>query len=158
MNVRYEGAERPDLARPKRSVPEAMLRGAKLRCPSCGEGKLFSAYLKAVNTCSNCKEAMHHHRADDAPPYFTITIVGHIIIPALLAVEVAFKPAIWIHMTLWIPLTIILSLVLLPPIKGALIGLQWALYMHGFDPETQDDLPEADPAASLQPQTSHKGS
>ncbi|NVK33224.1 MAG: DUF983 domain-containing protein [Rhodobacteraceae bacterium] len=136
-------------AKPQRGVTDAMLNGLKLKCPACGVGKLFSAYLKSTPHCDNCNEALHHHRADDAPPYFTITIVGHIIIPALLAVETAFRPELWIHMSLWVPLTVVLSLAFLPPVKGALIGLQWALFMHGFDPETQTELPETDPAASL---------
>ncbi|MCV0428889.1 MAG: DUF983 domain-containing protein [Roseibium sp.] len=120
---------------------QAMLRGAFNKCMNCGRGRVFNGFLKNNHACSVCGEEFHHHRADDAPPYFTITIVGHIIIPALLVVEVLWRPAIWIHMSLWLPLTILLSLGLMRPIKGALIGLQWALYMHGFDPDAEDDLP-----------------
>ncbi len=57
--------------------------------------------------------------------------------------EVLWRPAIWIHMSIWVPLTIILSLGLMRPVKGALVGLQWALYMHGFDPDAEDDFPLA---------------
>lgn len=155
MNVQYN-TEQPhqqdeyDAARPARKVLRSMLRGFFNRCPSCGKGKLFKSYLTTFHTCDKCGENIHHHRADDAPPYFTITIVGHIIIPALLAVELLYRPAIWIHMTLWLPLTIILSLGFLRPVKGAIVGLQWALYMHGFDPDAVEDLPEPDPAANFQ--------
>lgn len=121
--------------KPQRSVLQAMLRGARGRCPNCGEGRLFAAYLKVAESCPHCGEALHHHRADDAPPYFTIFIVGHIVVPLLLAVEVAYRPDIWLHALIWGPLTIALSLLLLPPIKGAVVGLQWANYMHGFDPD-----------------------
>ena len=146
MTVRYEVNKDIDVPesvpdKPRRPVIQAMLRGAFNRCMKCGRGHLFNGFLKNNTTCSVCGEEFHHHRADDAPPYFTITIVGHIIIPALLVVEVLWRPAIWIHMTLWLPLTVLLSLGLMRPIKGALIGLQWALYMHGFDPDAEDDLP-----------------
>ncbi|MCS0505263.1 DUF983 domain-containing protein [Ancylobacter mangrovi] len=126
---------------PYRPVGTALSRGLHMRCPACGEGKLFHAYLKVNERCPSCGEALWHHRADDAPPYMVITIVGHIVVPLLLAVEMALHPAIWIHMALWLPLTLILSLALLPAVKGALIGYQWALHMHGFDPSD----PEHDP-------------
>jgi uncharacterized protein (DUF983 family) len=153
MNVTYTSstgevqASGTEKNRPARKVMQAMTRGLLNRCPACGKGKLFQGYLTTVHACSACGEEIHHHRADDAPPYFTITIVGHIIVPGLLTVEVLYHPALWIHMVLWLPLTIILSLGLLRPIKGALVGLQWALYMHGFDPEVSEDHPEPDPAA-----------
>ncbi|MHA7773167.1 DUF983 domain-containing protein [Roseibium sp. M-1] len=146
MTVRYElheSLKAPEAApvKPRRNVLPAVLRGAGNRCMNCGEGRIFDGYLNTCHACSKCGEAFHHHRADDAPPYFTITIVGHIIVPGMLAVEVFWHPELWIHMSLWVPLTLLLSLGLLRPIKGALIGLQWALYMHGFDPEAEDDIP-----------------
>ena len=74
-----------------------------------------------------------HHRADDAPPYFTIVIVGHIVVPLLMTVELTYAPPLWLHLLLWLPLTAILSLALLPCVKGAIVGLQWAHRMHGFE-------------------------
>jgi uncharacterized protein (DUF983 family) len=123
-----------------RSVFNSILRGLSLRCPACGKGRLFRRYLKVADHCPSCSEALHHHRADDAPPYFTIAIVGHIVVGLLLAVEIAYRPPLWLHAAIWLPLTVILALLLLPPIKGALVGLQWALLMHGFDPEHKDEF------------------
>jgi uncharacterized protein (DUF983 family) len=128
-----------DGEKPKRPVFQAMWRGALGRCPSCGKGRLFGRYLKVADECPHCAEALHHQRADDAPPYFTIFAVGHIIVPLMLAFEVAFKPAIWLHTVIWGPVTIALCLALLPVIKGAIVGLQWALYMHGFDPDSEEN-------------------
>jgi len=125
--------------KPKRDVFPAMWRGARGLCPRCGKGRLFERYLKVADQCPHCREALHHHRADDAPPYFTIFLAGHIIVPLMLAFEVAFHPALWVHMLVWVPTTIALCLTLLPVIKGAIVGLQWALYMHGFDPQADDD-------------------
>lgn len=123
-----------------RRVWPAMRRGLFGKCPSCGEGRLFRAYLKVEDECASCGQELHHHRADDAPPYFTIFISGHIIIPLMILVERFWAPALWIHMALWLPLTVILCMALLPPIKGALVGLQWALRMHGFAGEDDDPV------------------
>ncbi|TSJ61691.1 DUF983 domain-containing protein [Starkeya sp. 3C] len=126
---------------PARPIGPAISNGFRMRCPACGKGALFSSYLKVNEHCPSCGEELWHHRADDAPPYMVITIVGHIVVPLLLTVEMAMHPALWIHLSIWLPLTLILSIVLLPPVKGALIGFQWAMRMHGFDPTD----PERDP-------------
>jgi uncharacterized protein (DUF983 family) len=133
---RTEGMELPE-----RDVWGAMLRGWRGRCPNCGQGSLFRAFLKVADHCPVCHEAFHHQRADDAPAYFVILIVGHVVVPMVVAVETAFAPPYWVHLSLWIPLTLGLSLVLLQPIKGAIIALQWAWRMHGFSPDDAEALP-----------------
>jgi uncharacterized protein (DUF983 family) len=122
------------LARPRRDVLQAMRHGFLGRCPKCGRGHLFRAFLKVADQCDICGEEMHHHRADDAPAYFVVLIVGHIVAALALETEILFSPPYWVHMALWLPLTLILALGLLQPVKGAIVGLQWAQYMHGFDP------------------------
>ncbi len=112
---------------------QAVGRGLRLRCPACGEGRMFRAFLKVAERCERCGEELHHHRADDAPPYVTISIVGHVVIGALLVVEGGWPEfPLWAHWAIWPALGLALSLVLLQPIKGALVGHQWALRMHGF--------------------------
>jgi uncharacterized protein (DUF983 family) len=118
---------------PKRDLKQAMWRGLLGRCPNCGEGKLFRAYLKTHENCAACGQDFHHHRADDLPAYLVIVIVGHIIVPLVLAVEQNFKPSYLLHLAVWLPLTLGMSLALLQPVKGAIVGLQWAFRMHGFD-------------------------
>ena len=130
--TKLESSEQKYVNEPNRNVLNAMINGAKHRCPSCGKGRLFRSFLKTNHACEICNLEFHHHRADDAPPYFTIVIVGHIIVSAILTVEVAMKPPLWVHTVLWVPLTIAFSLALLGPIKGAIVGLQWSKYMHGF--------------------------
>lgn len=110
----------------------SILRGWACKCPACGRGAIFGKYLKVNDHCAACNEALYHHRADDAPPYFTMTIVGHVVVAGILIVERRFQPEVWVHLLLWLPLTVGLSLWLLPRIKGALIALQWAARMHGF--------------------------
>ncbi len=119
---------------PKRNVMRAVHSGFKQKCPKCGEGAIFGKFLKVNDQCPSCGEELHHHRADDAPPYFTIFVVGHIILPLMMAVEIEYTPPIWLHVALWLPLTLLMCAWLLPRIKGALIGVQWANYMHGFNP------------------------
>jgi hypothetical protein len=112
---------------------QAVKRGYMGKCPHCGEGKMFRAYLKVAEACPACGEELHHQRADDAPPYMTIFVVGHIIGAGMLWMEHQNDALpIWIHATIWPILTIVLSFYFLPRIKGGLIGLQWALRMHGF--------------------------
>lgn len=118
-----------------RSIWQSIRRGMRMRCPNCGEGKLFRAFLKVADKCPECSEELFHHQADDAPPYFTILIVGHTVVPIMLAVELEYMPPMWVHMAIWPAITIGLSLFLLPRIKGAVVGLQWASRMHGFGDE-----------------------
>lgn len=126
----------------KRAVGIAMRTGARLKCPACGTGKLFSAYLKVAPTCSHCSLKLDGHRADDAPPYFTIILLGHIIIPLMYFVERGYAPPIWVHISLFSFITLVTSLISLPIIKGAIIGLQWALQMHGFANKSEEELAE----------------
>lgn len=142
MSIEFN-APPPTSSEPKRSIADAMLRGARQRCPACGEGAMFRAYLKVADACPVCGEDLHHQRADDAPPYFTMVIVGHVVIAGVLLLEKAYAPPSWVHLALWLPLTVILSLWLLPRVKGALVGLQWALRMHGFGGAT-DETPDLD--------------
>ena len=120
----------------------ALWRGWRQRCPACGDGALYRKFLKVEPVCGVCGLELHHHRADDAPPYFTMLITGHIIIGLLLVVETHYHPELWVHLSLWGPATLLLSLFLLPRIKGALIGLQWAMRMHGFGSAPDPSLPE----------------
>ena len=137
-------------AEPPRDTVNAMLRGAANRCPACGRGEIFAGFLKVRDTCASCGEELHHHRADDAPPYFTMLITGHVIVGLVMTVETVYAPPMWLHALIWGPMVVIMSLLLLPRIKGALIGLQWALRMHGFggvedavEPEPQAPAPQS---------------
>ncbi len=112
----------------------ALKTGFRMRCPACGEGHMFHRFLKVSDCCPKCGEELHHHRADDAPPYFTILVVAHVIGALMLIVEEHNDALdVRIHMALWPVLTLALVFWLLPRFKGALIAYQWALRMHGFE-------------------------
>lgn len=124
--------------RPERPLMRAIGNGIACRCPACGKGKLYSRYLKIADTCSNCGTALSSARADDFPPYIAIFIVGHVLVGWMLHSEMSGPVDPMFYVWTMIPLAIILPLIMLPSIKGAVVGLQWANYMYGFDPTRRD--------------------
>ncbi|HEY0106695.1 MAG TPA: DUF983 domain-containing protein [Rhizomicrobium sp.] len=111
-----------------------VVRGLLGRCPKCGEGRLFRAFLKVADACPACGEEFHHHRADDFPAYLVVVIVGHIVVALTLVVEAAFSPPLWVHALIWLPLTTAMALALIQPVKGAVVAWQWQAGMDGFGP------------------------
>lgn len=116
------------------TLARALWRGFRMRCPNCGQGRLFSSFLKVVDHCPACGEELCHHRADDFPPYLVIIILGHIVVPAVLAVEVAYAPPMWLQFMIWLPFVALSAVALLQPTKGAVVALQWQAGLHGFEP------------------------
>jgi uncharacterized protein (DUF983 family) len=116
----------------ERPLKPALLRGWRRRCPNCGSGPMLRGYLKVRESCPVCGEALHHQRADDGPAYLTILIVGHLMAPMILWVFTHYRPDPLVLATVFSIGTVALSLYLLPRLKGALVGMQWAKRMHGF--------------------------
>ena len=138
QDVESAGASR--LGAPRAAWP-AVKRGARGRCPACGEGRLLHHYIKVVDACPSCGEEMHHHRADDFPAYVTILIVGHVLVGAMFAVDEAWPDLpLGLHFAIWPALVVLMSLWLLPIVKGALVAYQWALRMHGFETAHQPQV------------------
>lgn len=115
------------------SLAKAMWRGFRAKCPNCGEGHMFGRFLKVAGACDRCGEELFHQRADDFPAYLVMVVVGHLVVPAILVVETAYAPPVWLQLAAWLPLTLFASLALLQPTKGAIVGLQWQIGMHGFE-------------------------
>lgn len=131
----------------------AMRRGAAQRCPSCGKAPLFRRYLKPHDACGACGLAFSGHRADDLPPYLTVFVTAHLVAPGIVAMERLAPPPLWAGALLWSLIAIAICLLLLPVMKGAVIGQQWAWRMHGFH-DGPVDAPTApdrvsDPMADL---------
>ncbi len=113
---------------------KAIGNGLLCRCPNCGKGKLYRKYLKLERVVPECGLDFSQARADDFPPYIAIFIVGHVLVGWMLHAEMSGPVDPMFYVWTMIPAAIILPLIMLPSIKGAVIGLQWANYMHGFDP------------------------
>jgi uncharacterized protein (DUF983 family) len=104
-----------------------MLRGFINRCPCCDQAPLFRTWLRQVKACPHCHAPLGAVRADDAPPYFVIVVVGHLIIAAQLLLDNVMGLSLLAEAALFLPLTLALSLGLLRPVKGATIGLMLQL-------------------------------
>jgi len=141
MNTATKVWTRQTASTEKRDLWTAMKRGFFSRCPRCGEGKLFRAFLKVDNNCSVCGLDFTPHRADDLPAYLVIIIVGHMVVPTALWIETDYSPPVWLQLAIYLPFTLFASLALLQPVKGAVVGLQWALKMHGFDDSPPEGIP-----------------
>jgi uncharacterized protein (DUF983 family) len=124
----------PSNAWPMPTLITAIGRGLLGRCPACGKGRIFNGFLKVAAECHECGAPLGLARADDAPPYFTILVVGHIVIPLLFIVERSAQPPLWMMSAIFLPLTLGLSLGLMRPIKGATVGLMLSLNMLKTDP------------------------
>lgn len=123
----------PTELHPERPVRPALWRGWKRRCPNCGQGPMMKSYLKVRETCPVCDQELGaHHRADDGPAYLTILIVGHVMAPAIIWAFTTFRPEPMVLASVFTVGCVALSLYLLPRLKGAIVGLQWAKRLHGF--------------------------
>lgn len=115
----------------ERPLMPALRRGVRRKCPRCGEAPAFSGYLRITKECASCGLGLGEIRADDFPPYVTIFLVGHIIVPLLLLSEKQWAWPMWLHMAVWPAATLVLTLAFLPFIKGAVLGLMWSLKLRG---------------------------
>ena len=103
---------------------------------------MFKSFLKVDDHCPACREELFHHRADDFPAYLVIVLVGHIVVPLMLVVEMEYAPPLWLEAAFWPAVTLGLALALLQPIKGAIVGIQWSGRMHGFGDAEDAAAPE----------------
>jgi uncharacterized protein (DUF983 family) len=110
-------------------MARALLRGALGSCPNCGRARLFTGWLRQVAACPNCAAPLGAIRADDAPPYFVVFLVGHLVIGTQVLLDGVLDLSLWAEAAIFLPLTLALALGLLRPVKGATIGLMWQLGM-----------------------------
>lgn len=121
-----EAAPAVEFAAPaRRDGALALRRGVSLRCPACGKGRLFRAYLKPVDACGSCGEDISHIQADDGPAWLTVLIVGHVIVALVLAIDGWAGWPMWASMAFYPLLGLAMCLALLPSAKGAFIALIW---------------------------------
>lgn len=110
---------------PRPLIP-AMRRGFRGQCPKCGEGKLYLSYLKVTPACEACGHDLAAYPADDGPAYLTILLVGHLLIAPLLLFPFIWESSPWIVVPATLVPLAVATLVALPFIKGAFIGLLYS--------------------------------
>ena len=102
-------------------------RGLAHRCPACGEGRLFGRYLKVQPHCDACTHALGRYPADDGPAYLTILLVGHLIIAPMLFFPIVWESPAYYSLPILLGSLTVVTLALLPRIKGGWIGIMYAL-------------------------------
>jgi uncharacterized protein (DUF983 family) len=122
-----------DNASSPQSLQTVLFRGLKRRCPNCGKGALYRAFLKPVDQCNHCDEQLGHIRSDDIPTYFTVLLVGHIVVTLAMITDQMFNPSTFVMLSILLPTAIILMLLFLPHIKGVTISLLWRLRLSDSD-------------------------
>jgi uncharacterized protein (DUF983 family) len=110
----------------ERNAMVGFKRGAARRCPNCGEGHLFRGYLKVDPVCEACGHQNGLYRADDGPAYFTVLLIGHLLIAPMLCFSFIWQANPLLVLSLTLPLVALSTLLLLGFVKGAFIGVQWA--------------------------------
>ena len=119
-----------------KSIWIGLKRGISRRCPNCGKGRLLSGYLTIRSPCEVCGTDNTIYPSDDFPPYLTILVVGHVLVPLLIWTDRAYAPPIWVQSAIWLPATTFMCLLVLPFMKGATVGLCWATDMVRTDSST----------------------
>ena len=104
--------------------------GLTCRCPRCGEGRLFSGFLKVAPRCAVCGLDFAFADSGDGPAVFVIFVVAPVVVILAFIVDALFHPAPWMHLLIWIPVTILLTLALLRPFKATLLALQYQRGAH----------------------------
>lgn len=106
--------------------PQSLLHLAlTCTCPRCGQGKLFSSYLKIVDQCNVCGLELKKHDSGDGPAFFVMWIVSILIIPFALLLEFKAEPPLWVHILIW-PLAITIACAaLLPPCKAMMVAQEY---------------------------------
>ncbi|MGI9386160.1 MAG: DUF983 domain-containing protein [Methyloligellaceae bacterium] len=99
--------------------------GLKGLCPRCGEGRIFQNFLGVRRNCDACGLDLSFADTADGPAFFVMFAVGFAVVAAALAVEIMYQPPYWLHLALWLPLTLLLSVFLLRPLKGMLLAQQY---------------------------------
>lgn len=116
----------------ERNLWSSMMRGSRSRCPSCGQSKLFTGGLKVQDDCNECGEEFSHHRADDLPAYLNIFVVGHVVVAVMMIAFTWNLMGMWSLMAVTIAAAVLIAVLAMRPLKGMVVGAQWALRMHGF--------------------------
>lgn len=113
--------------------PSALKSGLLCKCPACGQGSLYEGFLCVRQRCVSCGADLSGQDSGDGPAPFVIFVVGAIVVGLALFTEVRFGPPVWLHLLLWLPLTVALVLGLMRPAKALMISLQYKHRRQDFE-------------------------
>jgi uncharacterized protein (DUF983 family) len=102
-----------------------LITGILGKCPRCGRGTLFSGFLTLAPRCPTCSLDFGFADAGDGPAVFVCLFAGFIVVGAALWTELTFEPPFWVHLVIFLPMTLIVCVGLLRPLKGLLVALQY---------------------------------
>ena len=100
------------------------LAGVTGHCPNCGEGLLFEGFLKVSPRCESCGFDLSKADSGDGPAVFVILIAGLITAFGALFTMFAIR-SVWLTLVIWLPMTLVIVLVLLRPMKGLMLAAQF---------------------------------
>lgn len=104
----------------------AIRRGLTGRCPNCGTGSLFAGFIEQQERCDTCGEHLGRDEVDLLVPFIVVMIVAHVLILVMLVMELSGSASPLVYLLVLVPLSIIVPLAMIRPVKGAVIGMQWA--------------------------------
>ena len=116
-----------------KAAPSPFATGLAGHCPRCGHGRLFTGFLAVVSRCEACGLDLSAQDSGDGPVALIILLVGFVVVIAALIVEVRYGWPVWLHLLVWLPLSVLLCLAMMRPLKGILIALQYKHRRHEFD-------------------------
>ncbi len=117
----------PTLMADEKSIWTGLKRGLARRCPNCGKGPLLRGYLTILSPCEVCGNDNSAYPSDDFPPYLTVFVAGHVIVALFVWTDNVYEPPLWVEFAIWLPVTALMCLALLPFMKGVAVGLCWAM-------------------------------
>lgn len=110
-----------------------MRAGLLCRCPRCGRGPLYKGVLTVVDHCSVCGLDLSANDAGDGPAVFVILILGILIVPLALWLELSMAPPLWVHLIVWPPIILVLAILMLRLMKGVLVAYHFKNLRHEYN-------------------------
>jgi len=110
---------------PDRRPGQLISIGLRCKCPRCAVGGSFAKYLKVADRCPVCGLDLGGHDTGDGAVVPAMLLIGTLVVSLAAYVEFTFEPPLWLHAVLWVPTIFLLTMVILQPLKGVVIALQY---------------------------------
>ena len=76
------------------------------RCPRCRARTLFAGVISFAPQCRSCGLDVSGFNVGDGPAAFLTLIIGAPVSALAIWLQLAAEPPFWVHVVLWLPLTI----------------------------------------------------